>query len=113
MRRWSGRFCLLLGLGALLFRAPPLAGHPAPAGAGRGVLGGAVLAYIVTPHDLSWHLHTSVDRVVFQPTLVALLLGTIYLGLLLDHLPWRAARPPPPPGDRRSSAPDRKSGEIK
>jgi hypothetical protein len=43
------------------------------------------VAYVVTPYDLAWHLQTSADRVVFQPALVALLLGTIYLGLLLDR----------------------------
>src|SRR5205823_2629970 len=44
-----------------------------------------LVAYIVTSHDLAWHLQTSLDRVVFQPTLVVVLLGTIYLGLLLDR----------------------------
>ena len=75
----------LLGLGALLvaprrwLRTLPLLLLIA------AQVGATVLAYISTPHDLAWHLQTSADRVVLQPVLVALFLGTLYLGLLLDR----------------------------
>jgi hypothetical protein len=75
----------LLGTGALVFttrrwlRTLPLLALIA------AQIAATMLAYIVTPHDLAWHLHTSVDRVVFQPSLIALFLGTLYLGLLLDR----------------------------
>lgn len=45
----------------------------------------AIIAYIVSPHDLNWHLSTSVARVMFQTTLIMMLLGTVYLGMLLDR----------------------------
>jgi hypothetical protein len=47
-------------------------------------IGTAFLLYVTTQYDLTWHLSTSAERVLFQSTLVALLLCTIYLGLLLD-----------------------------
>jgi hypothetical protein len=52
-------------------------------------LGGMAAAFITTPHDLKWHLGTAGDRLVFQPTLLAVLLGTIYAGMLLEE---RAAK---------------------
>ncbi len=86
----------LLGTGALVFTTrrwlltlPLLALIAAQIGA-------TMLAYIVTPHDLAWHLHTSVDRVVFQPSLIALFLGSLYLGLLLDRDVHRDAGGVPP-----------------
>lgn len=48
-------------------------------------LAAGVIAYIVTPRDLDWHLRTAADRVIFQPSLIVLFLGAIYLGLLLDR----------------------------
>lgn len=48
-------------------------------------IGVSVLAYVVSPNDLAWHLKTSADRVVLQSVPLALLLGTLYLGLLLDR----------------------------
>jgi hypothetical protein len=50
-----------------------------------------ILAYISTPHDLAWHLATSADRVVFPPALIALFLGTLYLGGLLDRVVARGS----------------------
>jgi hypothetical protein len=47
-------------------------------------LAASTLAYLVTPYDLAWHLSTSAVRVVFQSTLLAVLLGTVYLGILTD-----------------------------
>jgi len=44
-----------------------------------------VAAFIITPHDLNWHLGTAADRLVFQPILVGLLAGTIYLSTLLER----------------------------
>ena len=46
-------------------------------------LAGTVVAYLTTPYDLYWHLGTSADRLVFQPTLLVVLLGTLYLDMLL------------------------------
>lgn len=46
-------------------------------------LAGTVVAYLTTPYDLYWHLGTSADRLVFQPTLVVIMLGTLYLDMLL------------------------------
>jgi hypothetical protein len=46
-------------------------------------LAAAVVAYITTPHDLTWHLGTSADRVLFQPSLILLLLATLYIDFLL------------------------------
>ena len=51
-------------------------------------VGVAVVAYLVTPFDLAWQLGTSADRVIFQAVPLALLLGTLYLGLLLDRAPF-------------------------
>ena len=48
-------------------------------------LASTLLAYIITPHDLRWHLATAADRLVFQPILVGLLAGTIYLSTLLER----------------------------
>lgn len=45
---------------------------------------GTVAAFLATPHDLTWHLGTAAARLVFQPVLVLLLLGTIYIGMLLE-----------------------------
>ncbi len=44
-----------------------------------------VVAYLITPNDLTFQLTTSADRVIFQSAPLALLLGTTYLGLLLDE----------------------------
>jgi hypothetical protein len=46
-------------------------------------LAAAIVAYITTPHDLTWHLGTSADRVLFQPSLILLLLATLYIDYLL------------------------------
>jgi len=46
------------------------------------IMGGYVLVYIYTPHDLFWHLNTSVDRLMLQ-----LMPATIYIiGLDLSTL---------------------------
>lgn len=47
-------------------------------------LAASIFAYLVTPYDLTWHLATSAGRVVFQPTLLAVLLGTICLGIISE-----------------------------
>ena len=44
-----------------------------------------VVAYLITPNDLTFQLTTSADRVIFQSVPLALLLGTIHLGLLFDR----------------------------
>jgi hypothetical protein len=79
----------LLGVGALLF-APRrwLTTLPVLALVAAQV-GVAVVAYLVTPFDLAWQLSNSADRVIFQAVPPALLLGTLYLGLLLDRAPRR------------------------
>jgi hypothetical protein len=78
-------FAPLLGLGGLLV-APRRWLRTVPVLSLVGVYAlGVVAAYLTTPHDLTWHLNTSADRVVFQPALVVILLATIYLGLLLDR----------------------------
>ena len=81
----------LLAVGALLF-APRrwLVTLPVLA-LGAAQVGAAVVAYLVTPNDLAWHLRTSADRVLFQSVPLALLLGTLYLGLLLDRPPRRTS----------------------
>ena len=48
-------------------------------------LASIILAHIVTPYDLNWHLSTSADRLVFQITPLVLLLITVSLGLLIDN----------------------------
>ncbi len=48
-------------------------------------LAGTLVAFITTPHDIVWHLGTAADRLVFQPILVGLLAGTIYLSTLLER----------------------------
>lgn len=48
-------------------------------------LSAALVAYIVSPYDLEWHLRTSTTRVMFQITPILMLLATLYLGLLLDR----------------------------
>lgn len=49
-----------------------------------------ILAYVGTPRELMWHLGTSIDRVVFHSVPMTLLLGTLYIGLLVDgQQPWR------------------------
>jgi len=80
----------LLGLAALVFAPRPwLATLPLLLLIVAQV-GAAVLAYVVTPNDLTWRLSTFSDPVVFQSVPLALLLGTLYLGLLLDRrLPSR------------------------
>lgn len=51
-----------------------------------------VWSYWISPHDLEWHLATSVDRVVSIPMLVCLAAVLHLSGLLLATLAWRPAR---------------------
>lgn len=48
-----------------------------------------VWSYWISPHDLEWHLSTSVDRVVSIPMLVCLAAVLHLSGLLLATLDWR------------------------
>jgi hypothetical protein len=55
-----------------------------------------MLAYLTTPHDLAWHITYSADRLVFQPTLLAIALLVAYVDALLERrasLPEPAAQP--------------------
>jgi hypothetical protein len=46
---------------------------------------GVIAAYITTSHDIIWHLNTSADRVVFQVSPLAVMLGLIYTGCMFDR----------------------------
>ena len=48
-----------------------------------------VWSYWISPHDLEWHLATSVDRVVSIPMLVCLAALVHLSGMLLATLDWR------------------------
>ena len=48
-----------------------------------------VWSYWISPHDLQWHLATSVDRVVSIPMLVCLAAVVHLSGLFLGALSWR------------------------
>ncbi len=74
----------LLGVAALAF-APRrwLEVLPLLALWGAHVMG-MVLAYVVTPNDVTFQLATSADRVLFQTAPLMALITTMYLGMLLD-----------------------------
>ncbi len=52
---------------------------------------GVIAAYVTTPHDIIWHLNTSADRVVFQASPLAVMLGVMYVGCMLDRPAGAAA----------------------
>ena len=72
-----------------------------PSGAGLlGVWVGLVLAgffavYVLTPHDLDWHLTTSLDRLYVQVWPLAVLSGFLAMGDGL-RLPWQSVTRPTP-----------------
>jgi hypothetical protein len=78
--RWN--LFLLVFVGSLCFRARDTHGR-----AGRLALAIALLltgvgyfgAYVVTPHDLTWHLNTSINRLILQAWPVMLLLAAMRL----------------------------------
>ena len=91
------RWLLLLPLAALVVVAALVSG------VGRRVatfyLGCFLLAwalfvwsYWISPHDLEWHLASSVDRVVSIPMLICLAAVTHLSGLLLAALDWHPNR---------------------
>jgi hypothetical protein len=55
-------------------------------------LAAAVVAYVISPNDLTWHLATSGDRVLFQAAPLALLVVIHCLGAALKGLPVTAWR---------------------
>ena len=76
------------------------------------ILAGDVAVYLATPHDLAWHLSTSLPRVVFQALpLAALCLAVVaasdpYFGRIVGRMVEQ--RPPDP-----SVAPPRASGDVR
>ncbi len=63
---------------------------------------GVIAAYITTPHDIIWHLNTSADRVVFQASPLAVMLGVIYLSSMLDRTAGVAVSSTRAPGTLRA-----------
>jgi hypothetical protein len=47
-------------------------------------LGFIVAAFVTTTRDLTWHLTTAADRLVFQAAPLAVLLTAVYADSLLD-----------------------------
>jgi hypothetical protein len=71
--RFVGPLPLVIAFAWIVRPARFLAGHcGAVAVILLGMLAGYAAAYVTTPHDLAWHLDTSVDRVILQvfPALV-------------------------------------------
>jgi hypothetical protein len=59
-------------------------------------LAAILLAFLTTPHDLTWHITYAADRLVFQPTLLAIALFAVYVDALLERpapVPEPAAQP--------------------
>jgi hypothetical protein len=48
-------------------------------GAVAGLVASLLAAYVISPHDISWHLATSADRVLLTPRVVLLALISIWL----------------------------------
>ncbi|MBX6723533.1 MAG: hypothetical protein IRY92_09900 [Dactylosporangium sp.] len=46
-----------------------------------------ILAYLISPYDINWHLRTSLDRVSLPLVLLACASCAIWAGVALDHMP--------------------------
>lgn len=67
-------------------------------------LGGVGSAYLITPHDIDWHLATSVGRTVFVARVLLLVESAVWLvvlGAVLFSPDASADAVPPPRGSRR------------
>lgn len=61
-----------------------------------GCLASLLLAYLISPHGIEWHLRTSVDRTTLAPRLLLLVDIAVWVMVLAARPRDRGAPPPPP-----------------